>query len=75
MWVFIPFGGFVLGAVIGRWPALAAAAPLGLYILVANDLEGNIGIWVAFVLSGLLACAIAAGIALRRLHRRSRLGA
>jgi drug/metabolite transporter (DMT)-like permease len=75
MWLFIPVGGFVFGAVIGRWRALAAAAPLGVYILVANDLEGNIGTWVAFVLSGLLACAIAAGIALRRLHRRSRLGA
>jgi drug/metabolite transporter (DMT)-like permease len=75
MWLFIPVGGFVFGAVIGRWRALAAAAPLGVYILVANDLEGNIGTWVAFVLSGLLACAIAAGIALRRLHRRSRLRA
>jgi hypothetical protein len=75
MWLFIPLGGFVFGAVIGRWWAVVAAAPLGVYILAANDLEGNVGTWVAFVLSGLLACAIAAGIALRRLHRRSRVGA
>jgi hypothetical protein len=75
MWLFIPVGGFVFGAVIGRWWAVAAAAPLGAYILTANELEGNIGTWVAFTLSGLLACAIGAGVALRRLHRRSRLDA
>jgi hypothetical protein len=65
----------VFGAVIGRWWTVAAAVLLGAYILAAGDLEGNIGTWVAFTLSGLLACAIGAGVALRRLHRRSTLGA
>ncbi len=75
MWFFIPVAGFVFGAVIGRWWTVAAAAPLGIYILASNDLEGNIGTWVAIVLSVLLTCAIGAGVALRRLQRRSRLGA
>lgn len=69
-----PLAGFVFGAAIGRWWAIAAAPPLGVYIL-ANDLEGNLGAWVALTLSGLLACAIATGVALRRLHRRSGLRA
>ncbi len=72
MYFFIPLAGFVLGATIGRWWAVAAAAPLGAYILAADDLEGSIGTWVALTLSVLLACAIGAGVALRRLHRRSR---
>ena len=45
--------------------------PLGAWILATNELEGNVGLWVAAVLSALLACAIGAGIALRRLHSRS----
>jgi uncharacterized membrane protein YccC len=73
VWLFIPLAGFAFGAVTGRWWSVAAAVPLGVYILTANDLEGNIGVWVAFTLSTLLACAIGAGVALRRLHRRSRL--
>jgi hypothetical protein len=75
MYFFVPLAGFVFGAAIGRWWTVAAALPLGVYVLAANDLEGNLGPWVAFTLSGLLACAIAAGVALRRLHSRSRLGA
>ena len=75
MYFFIPLAGFVFGAALGRSWAIAAAAPLGAYILLANDLEGNLGAWVALTLSGLLACAIAAGVALRRLHRRSALRA
>jgi hypothetical protein len=75
MWLFIPVGGFVFGAVIGRWWAVAAAAPLGVYILIANDLEGNVGTWVAVTLSGLLAYAIGAGVALRRLRPRSKTAA
>jgi hypothetical protein len=73
MYFFVPLAGFVLGAAVGRWWAVAAAAPLGVYILAANDLEGSLGTWVALTVSGLLGCAIGAGVALRRLHGRSRL--
>ena len=67
----IPLSGFVLGFAVPRWWIAAAAVPLGLFIALTNNLEGNIGLWVASVLSALLACAIGAGIALRRLHSRS----
>jgi fructose-specific phosphotransferase system IIC component len=66
----IPLAGFAVGYAVGRWWALAAAAPLGGWILATNNLEGHVGAWVAGVLSGLLALAIAAGVALRRLQRR-----
>jgi hypothetical protein len=75
MYFFIPLAGCVFGAAIGRWWAIAAALPLGVYILLANDLEGSLGPWVAFTLSGLLGCAIGAGVALRRLHGRNQLDA
>jgi hypothetical protein len=78
VWFFIPVGGFVFGAAIGRWWTLLAAAPLGAYVLASNDLEGDLGGWVALMLSLLLALAIAAGVALKKLlraSRRSRLGA
>lgn len=73
MWLLIPTFGFVFGLAVGRWWAIVGAAPLGGYILATNDLEGQVGAWVAVVLSTLLACAIAAGVALRRLQRRRRL--
>jgi hypothetical protein len=72
MWFLIPVGGFVLGAAVGRWWIVIAAVPLGAYILETNNLEGHLGTWVALILSALLACAIGAGVALRRLRRRSR---
>jgi len=71
VWALIPLGGFVLGLALGRWWALAAALPLGAWILLTNELEGHIGAWVATVLSLLLACAIGAGVGLRRLSARS----
>jgi len=66
----IPLIGFAVGFTVGRWWALAAAAPFGGWILATNNLEGNVGLWIAGMLSGLLALAIAAGVALRRLQRR-----
>lgn len=72
MWVFIPLVGFVVGAAVGRWWAVAAAVPFGAYIVETSPLQGRLGVWVAFVLSALVACAIAAGVALRRLQKRSR---
>jgi predicted lysophospholipase L1 biosynthesis ABC-type transport system permease subunit len=67
MYFFIPLIGGAFGAAVGRWWAVAAAAPLGAYI---PRHEGSVGTWVAYTLSGLLVCAIGAGVALRRLHRR-----
>ena len=66
----IPLAGFVFGLAFGRWWGLLAVIPFGAWILATNQLEGNIGTWVATVLSVLLAFAIGAGVALRRLHGR-----
>jgi hypothetical protein len=70
VWAVIPLSGFVLGFALPRWWIGAAAVPFGLYIVLTNELEGNVGLWVASVLSMLLACAIVSGVALRRLCRR-----
>lgn len=72
MWLFIPLAGFLLGLVVGRWRAVLASLPLGAYILLANDLEGQLELWVALMLTTTLACAIACGVAIRRLHVRTR---
>lgn len=71
VWTLIPLAGFVLGLVVARWWVVAVAAPFGAYVLATNELEANIGAWVALVLSTLLACAIACGVALRRIRRRA----
>jgi len=68
----IPLTGFALGLAVGRWWVIAAAAPFGGYIAVTNTLEGDVGNVIALMLSLLLACAIGAGVALRRLRRRAR---
>lgn len=72
MWLFIPLVGFVFGLAVGRWWAVLAALPLGAYILIADELEGPLTEWVAFNLTALLACAVACGVAIRRLHRRTK---
>jgi hypothetical protein len=72
VYVLIPLAGFVLGLVVGRWWIVAAAVPFGAYIVETNELEGNLGVWVALTLSTFLLCAIGAGVALRRLQRRLR---
>jgi uncharacterized membrane protein YccC len=71
VWFFIPLVGFLFGLVVGYWRTVLAALPLGAYILIADELEGPLTEWVAFMLTTLLACAIACGVALRRLHRRA----
>jgi hypothetical protein len=70
VWAVIPLSGFALGFAVPRWWIAAAAVPFGSYIALTNELEGNVGLWVAFVLSTLLACAIVSGVLLRRLYRR-----
>jgi hypothetical protein len=72
VWVLIPLAGFVLGLAVPRWWMLLAALPFGAWILAQNELEGHIAEWVALVLTLLLGCAIACGVALRRLHGRGR---
>ena len=71
MWFFIPLAGFVFRFVVGRWWAVLASLPLGAYILITDELEGPLTEWVAFILTALLACAVACGVAIRRLHRRA----
>jgi hypothetical protein len=71
VWTLIPLAGFVLGLVVARWWVVAAAIPFGAWVLATNELEGNIGEWVALVTSTLLACSLACGVALRRLRRRA----
>jgi hypothetical protein len=66
VWAVIPLSGFVLGFALPRWWIAVAALPFGSYIVVTNELEGNVGLWVASVLSVLLACAIVCGVARRR---------
>jgi len=66
----IPIVGFTVGFSVGRWWAIFAAVPFGGWIVATNNLDGHIGTLVAGVLSGLLALAIAAGVALRRLQAR-----
>jgi uncharacterized membrane protein YhaH (DUF805 family) len=75
MAVLIPLAGFAVGLAVGRWWALAAAAPLGAWVLATNGLDGHAGTLIAGYLTVLLALAIAAGVALRRLRRRGRSGA
>ena len=70
VWALIPIAGFVLGLLLNRWWAIAAALPLGAWIILTNELEGNVGTWVASMLTLLLAFAIGAGVALRRLNDR-----
>jgi hypothetical protein len=66
----IPILGFAVGFSVGRWWAIFAAAPLGGWIVATNNLGGHVGTVVAVMLSALLALAIAAGVALRRLRAR-----
>jgi hypothetical protein len=70
VWALIPLSGFVLGFAYPRWWIASAAIPFGAYIVLTNELEDKIGLWVASVLSGLLVCAIVSGVALRKLYRR-----
>jgi hypothetical protein len=72
MWMVIPLCGFAIGLAFARWWLVTLSVPFGAYVLATNQLEGNIGAWVALVTSALLACAIACGVALRRLQRRAR---
>jgi hypothetical protein len=75
MAMLIPVGGFALGLAVGRWWVVAAALPFWGVIVYLDELDGRLTVVVASMLSGLLACAIGSGVALRRLHARRRLRA
>jgi hypothetical protein len=75
MAMLIPVGGFALGLLVGRWWIVAATAPFWAVIVYLDELDGSLTIWIASLLSALLACAIGSGVALRRLHARRRLRA
>jgi len=75
MAMLIPVGGFALGLLVGRWWIVAAATPFWAVIVYLDELDGRLTVWIATLLTGLLACAIGSGVALRRLHARRRLRA
>jgi len=75
MAMLIPVGGFALGLAVGRWWIIAAAVPFWAVIVYLDELDGRLTVVVASMLTGLLACAIGSGVALRRLHARRRLRA
>ena len=61
--------GFVLGAIVGRWWALLAAAALATYIWTGNVLEVP-GWYLALVSGAIAAASIAVGVWFRKLLRR-----
>jgi hypothetical protein len=75
MGLLIPLGGFALGLLVGRWWIVVAALPFWATVVYLSELGGNITLWFATVLAGLLAGAIWSGVALRRLSERRRLRA
>ena len=63
--------GFVLGLLVGRWWALVAAAGLGLWAGLSEELELD-GWFLGAVYAILPAVGITAGILARRLAKRMR---
>ena len=50
VWAVIPLRASSLGFALPRWWIAAAALPFGSYIVLTNELEGNVGLWVASLL-------------------------
>jgi len=75
MSMLIPLAGFALGLAVGRWWIVAAAMPFWAAIVWMDQLDRRLTILVASQLTVLLACEIASGVAVRRLHARRRLRA
>jgi hypothetical protein len=57
--------GLVLGLIVGRWWALLAAAGLGVWIALTEEVDVD-GLWLGFAYAGLAALGIIAGVLLRR---------
>jgi hypothetical protein len=60
--------GVVLGVIVGRWWALLAAAGLGVWVALTEEVEVD-GSWLGFGYAGLAALGIIAGVSLRRFAR------
>jgi hypothetical protein len=63
-------GGFVVGFVIGRWWAVAAAVGFGIWVALAEEVEID-GWWLGLAYGVLAGIGIIAGVAVRR-HRARR---
>jgi hypothetical protein len=69
VWLVLLLAGATLGAMVGRWWAVLAAAAPALYVTVASELE--VPGWVLGTAYGVFAAAgIAAGVGLRRIATR-----
>jgi hypothetical protein len=70
MWVIFLAAGLLVGLVVGRAWALAAVVPFAIWVLLTNELEGDLGVVVAVGGSCLIAAGILAGVFARRQMRR-----
>jgi hypothetical protein len=70
IWAIVVGAGFLVGLIVGRVWALAAVVPFAIWVLLTNELEGDLGEVVAVVGSCLIAGGILAGVFTRRLVRR-----
>lgn len=68
-YVAVVVGGFLLGLVLGRWWALAAALPVGVWIGLAEEVEVP-GWFLGAAYAILAGAGIAAGVVLRRVAAR-----
>jgi hypothetical protein len=57
--------------VVGRAWALTAVVPFAIWVLLTNELEGDLGAVVAVGGSCLIAAGILAGVFARRMRRRT----
>lgn len=69
MWLLLLLAGATLGAIVGRWWAVLAAAAPALYVAVVSEVE--VPAWFLGTAYGVFAAAgIAAGVGLRRIATR-----
>jgi hypothetical protein len=61
--------GLALGLAVGRWWAVAAAVPLGVWVSATTDVEVNHWL-LGFAYAAVTALAIAAGVAARKVSAR-----
>jgi hypothetical protein len=69
LYVTLVFGGLILGLIVGRWWALAAAAALGAWIAVSTEVDEVPGWFLGAGYAVLTGVGVAAGVTGRRLMR------
>jgi hypothetical protein len=69
LYVGLAWGGFILGLIVGRWWALAAAAALGAWIALITEVNEVPAWYLGAGYATLTAVGIAAGVGCRRLMR------